>query len=47
MPTDGALINAAYRGALEEATTLLEARANTEEKDEVGDGTGISVASGF
>ena len=31
---------------MKEATTLLEARANVDEKDKVSDGTGTSVAAG-
>ena len=46
MPKDGELISAALRGALGEMRNLLEARANIDEKNKVGYGTGSSVASG-
>ena len=46
MPTDGALIAAARRGALEEVQTLLEARAYIDEKDLVSEGAGMSVVAG-
>jgi hypothetical protein len=47
MPTDGALVRAAKRGALEEVLKLIDARANIEEKSPVRDGAGTSVAAGF
>ena len=46
MPTVGALVAAARRGALEEVQTLIEAHASIEERDEVSDGVGTSVAAG-
>ena len=47
MPTDGALVQAAWHGALEEVQTLIEDRANINEKSSVSDGVGTSVAAGF
>ena len=46
MPTDGALVAAARRGALEEVQTLIEARAYIDEEDLVSDVRGTSVAAG-
>ena len=45
MPTDGELVGAASFGQLEKVRTLLEVRANVDEKSKVSDGTGTSVAA--
>ena len=45
MPTDGELVGAATFGQLEKVRTLLEVRANVDEKSKVSDGTGTSVAA--
>ena len=47
MPMDGALVSAAENGALEEVRRLIKDRANVDEKDEVRDGAGTSVAAGI
>jgi hypothetical protein len=47
MRTAGQLFFAAQAGRVEKARTLLSARANVEDKDEVIDGAGTSVAAGF
>ena len=46
MPTDRKLFTAALNGKLAEVWKLLQAHANIDEKDQVSDGTGKSVAAG-
>ena len=47
MPSAGQLRVAARDGKVEEVRTLLNARANIEEKSVVSEATGTSVAAGF
>ena len=47
MPSAGPLSSAAISGKVEEVRTLLDARANIEEKSAVSDGAGTSVAEGL
>ena len=47
MPSAGQLSSAVESGKVGEVRTLLNARANIEEKNAVSDGVGTSVAAGF
>ena len=47
MPSAGQLLSAAESGKVGEVRTLLNARANIEEKNAVSDGAGTSVEAGF